>query len=113
MVEHMAEQIGNVILDETYYGGTDLYCDGEVEDTLLAIVKEHPEEEFARIIAEQKSWPVLYHLSRFRENIISWLPITKDSKVLEIGAGCGAITGALSARRQRDLRGAFQKKKHD
>lgn len=94
----MTEQIGNVTLDETYYGGTDLYCDGEVEDTLLAIARDHSEEEFARIIEEQKSWPVLYHLSRFRENIISWLPLTRDSKVLEIGAGCGAITGALSKR---------------
>lgn len=94
----MTEQIGNVTLDETFYGGTDLYCDGEVEDTLLAIARDHSEEEFVRIIEEQKSWPVLYHLSRFRENIVSWLPITRDSKVLEIGAGCGAITGALAER---------------
>lgn len=94
----MTEQIGNVILDETFYGGEDLYCDGEVEDTLLAIARDHSAEEFPRIIEEQKSWPVLYHLSRFRENIVSWLPINKSSKVLEIGAGCGAVTGALSKR---------------
>ncbi|MCM1103294.1 MAG: class I SAM-dependent methyltransferase [Clostridium sp.] len=94
----MAEQIGKVKLDETYYGGEDLYCDGAVEDTLLAIARDHAAEEFPRIIEEQKSWPVLYHLSRFRENIVSFLPITKSSRVLEIGAGCGAITGALAAR---------------
>ena len=94
----MAEQIGKVTLDETYYGGEDLYCDGEVEDTLLEIARDHSAEEFPRIIEELKSWPILYHLSRFRENIVSWLPITKNSKVLEIGAGCGAITGALAER---------------
>lgn len=94
----MAEQIGNVRLDETYYGGEDFYCDGEVEDTLLAIARDHAPEKFPRIIEEQESWPVLYHLSPFRENIVSWLPITKDSRVLEIGSGCGAITGALSKR---------------
>lgn len=94
----MAEQIGNVILDETYYGGADLYSDGDVEDTLLSIVQQHSEEEFPRIIEERESWPVLYHLSRFRENIVNWLPLTKDMKVLEIGSGCGAITGALARR---------------
>lgn len=94
----MAEQIGNVILDETYYGGADLYSDGDVEDTLLSIVQQHSEEEFPRIIEERESWPVLYHLSHFRENIVNWLPLTKDMKVLEIGSGCGAITGALARR---------------
>lgn len=94
----MAEQIGNVVLDETYYGGADLYSDGDVEDTLLSIVQQHSEEEFPRIIEERESWPVLYHLSRFRENIVNWLPLTKDMKVLEIGSGCGAITGALARR---------------
>lgn len=94
----MTEQIGNVILDLTDYGGEDLYCDGEVEDTLLAIARDHKKEEFPRIIEEQKNWPVLYHLSPFRENIVSWLPMTKHTKVLEIGAGCGAITGALAKR---------------
>ena len=94
----MTEQIGNVILDLTDYGGEDLYCDGEVEDALLAIARDHGKEEFPRIIEEKKSWPVLYHLSRFRENIISWLPVTKNMRVLEIGAGCGAVTGALADR---------------
>ena len=94
----MAEQIGKVILDDTFYPGEDLYCDGEVEDTLLSIVREYPESEYPRIIEENCSWPVLYHLSHFRENIVNWLPIDKSMKVLEVGAGCGAITGALSAK---------------
>ena len=44
---------------------------------------------------EKKSWPILYHFSYLRENIIRWLPMDGSENVLEIGAGPGAITGAL------------------
>ncbi|MDE6608584.1 MAG: class I SAM-dependent methyltransferase [Lachnospiraceae bacterium] len=92
----MEEKIGNISLDYTFYPGEDLYSDGEVEEEILEIVKKYGKEEFPRIIEEKGSWPVLYHLSPLRENIIDWLPIEKDMKVLEVGSGCGAITGALA-----------------
>lgn len=92
----MFEKIGGITLNYTYYPGEDLYSDGEVEDELLEIAKTCPPEDYNRMIAERKSWPVLYHFSQIRENIISWLPITKDHKVLEIGSGCGALTGILA-----------------
>lgn len=94
----MTEKVGNVTLDLTYYPGEDFYSDGTIEDELLAIVKEHKPQEFPRIIEEKKNWPVFYHLSPFRTNIIDWLPIKKTDKVLEIGSGCGAITGALAGK---------------
>ena len=90
------EQVGKVRLDLTHYSGEDLYCDGEVEDELLAIARNYAAVEYPRIIEEKKSWPVLYHLSMLRENIVEWLPIDKSMKVLEIGSGCGAITGVLA-----------------
>lgn len=90
------EKIGKVTLDYTFYPGEDYYCDGLIEDELLHIAKNHAPAEFPALIEERGSWPVLYHLSAQRENIVNWLPITKDMKVLEIGSGCGAITGALS-----------------
>jgi len=90
------EKIGKVTLDYEYYPGEDYYCDGIVENELLHIAKNHAPAEFPALIEERGSWPVLYHLSAQRENIVNWLPITKDMKVLEIGSGCGAITGALS-----------------
>lgn len=95
------EVIGKVKLDYSHYPGEDYYCDGVVEDEILDIVKNYSSVEYGRIIEERKSWPILYHLSEQRENIVSWLPITKDMKVLEIGSGCGAITGALSAKAGR------------
>jgi SAM-dependent methyltransferase len=90
------EQIGKIVLDYKYYPGEDLYCDGEVEDELLDIVKNYSPIEYRRIIEERAKWPVLYHLSPLRENIVDWIPMDKDAKVLEVGAGCGAITGSLA-----------------
>lgn len=90
------EQIGKITLDYSRYSGEDLYCDGSVEDELLELVKKVSAGEYARVIEEKKSWPVLYHLSPLRENIVDWIPMEKDAKVLEVGSGCGAITGALA-----------------
>lgn len=92
----MIEEIGRVKLDYSSYPGKDLYCDGEVEDELLEIVKSTPQEEYGRVIEERKNWPILYHLSSFRQNIIDWIPMEKNARVLEVGSGCGAITGALA-----------------
>ena len=97
----MEEQIGNVILNYKYYLGNDLYSDGEIEDELLDIVKNHKEKEFNNIIAERKKWPIIYHLSHLRSNIIEWLPISKNQNVLEIGSGCGAITGELAKKAEK------------
>ena len=92
----MTEKIGNTTLDLTHYPGEDFYCDGSVEDELLAIVKEYSAIEYQKIMEDKKSWPVLYHLSPLRENIVEWIPMDKNAKVLEVGSGCGAITGVLS-----------------
>ena len=92
----MTEQVGKITLDYTYYPGEDFYCDGIVEQEILEIAKKYSPLEFPKIIEERKSWPVLYHLSELRENIVDWPPMDKSMKVLEVGSGCGAITGALS-----------------
>lgn len=89
------EQIGKVVLDYTYYPGEDQYTDGGIEDDMLEIAKNYTEDEFPEVIVRSKSWPILYHFSHIRQNIIDWLPMTGQESVLEIGAGPGAITGAL------------------
>ncbi|MCR4990150.1 MAG: class I SAM-dependent methyltransferase [Lachnospiraceae bacterium] len=94
----MPEKIGQVSLNYDHYAGRDLYSDGEIEDMLLDIVKNTPNAAFSTVIEEKKSWPVLYHLSPIRANIVDFLPITQEDKVLEIGSGCGAITENLSSR---------------
>lgn len=90
------EKVGKVVLDYSAYCGKDFYCDGAVEDDLLDIAKSCSDVEFPGIIEERASWPIFYHLSAARENIVRWLPIKKTDKVLEVGSGCGAITGAFT-----------------
>lgn len=92
----LPEKIGNVTLNYQYYPGEDLYSDGNIEDEILEIVKNVSRVEYPKIIEERKSWPILYHLSPLRGNIVDWLPIKPGDKVLEIGSGCGAITEKLS-----------------
>ena len=92
------EKIGNVTLDLTNYKGTDVYSDGDIEDEILDIVKNNPVSDYQKIIETRRSWPVFYHLSDKRENIVDWLDIEKTHKVLEVGSGCGAVTGVLSRR---------------
>lgn len=94
--DSLPKQIGNVKLNYEFYPGEDRYSDGDIEDELLAITKNAARIEYPKIIEEKNSWPVLYHLSPLRGNIVDWLPITKEMKVLEIGSGCGAITDKLS-----------------
>ncbi|MBO5208804.1 MAG: class I SAM-dependent methyltransferase [Lachnospiraceae bacterium] len=100
--EDRIEEIGKIKLNLKHYPGEDYYCDGDIEDELLAITRDCAQVEYQRIIEERKSWPILYHLSSLRENIVEWLPIDKSMKVLEVGSGCGAITGAL-ARKAKEV----------
>ena len=117
------EKIGKITLDYTLYPGQDFYSDGAIEDELLETVKNHPEEAYMDIVRERNSWPFLYHLSHIRENIVDWVPMDKNAKVLEVGSGCGAITGALARKagevtcvelsRKRSLINAYRHKDCD
>jgi protein-L-isoaspartate O-methyltransferase len=90
------EKIGGVILNLNDYPGQDLYSDGAIEDVLLDIAMHTDPADYDKVIAQKKDWAILYHFSKIRTNILSWMPMTGNEKVLEIGSGCGAITGVLS-----------------
>ncbi len=78
-------------LNLTYYCGEDLYSDGAVEDELLKAVSDP--DSIPKLLMEGSSWPHLYHLSNIRENLLDWYDFDKNASLLEIGSGCGAITG--------------------
>jgi len=80
-------------LNLDFYSGTDHYSDGDIEDELLEIVTS--KQDIDNVLANDNRWPILYHLSPIRQNIINWYPFQENSTCLEIGGGCGAITGAL------------------
>ncbi len=62
---------------------------------LLNYVRDCSPIEYQSIIERENSYYFLDSLSTIRENIVRWLPITADDKILEIGAGVGAITSGL------------------
>ena len=102
-----------------------IYNDGdEVENFMLSVYKDTPSsEEINAILEDKPSWPVKYHMSPERHNLLSWYNFRENSSLLEIGAGCGAITGLfldkgldvtaveLSKRRADIIRTRFEKSK--
>lgn len=80
-------------LNLKYYNNVDSYSDGDVEVDILNFVKEGL--NVTQIPKNKRNYACAYHLSAWRENIINWYPLKKTDRVLEIGAGCGAVTGAL------------------
>lgn len=89
----MEKKVGNVTLYLKQYAGEDLYSDGNIENDILKIVQET--QNFEEVLENEDRWPILYHLSDVRKNILEWYPFNETVSVLEIGAGCGAITGML------------------
>lgn len=92
------EKIGDIDIDYTFYYGNDEYSDGDVEDSLLDIVKNNI--EYDKIVEETDDFAIYYHLSKTREFITEMMDIKNKDSVLEIGSGCGAITGALANKSQ-------------
>lgn len=87
------KKIGQVILDYRFYNPELHYSDGEIEKVLLHAAAENQMEE---LLYSSNDWAVLYHCSDIRENLLEWYPFKKESKLLEIGSGCGALTGLFS-----------------
>ena len=53
----MSEKIGQVVLDDTYYPGKDLYTDGAIEDEMLEIARTYPEEKWNQVIHRRRKCP--------------------------------------------------------
>ena len=81
-------------LNLKYYKGKDEYSDGIIEDKILDYIDQYS-NDLGRALNKDNSWPVVYHLSKIRENVINWYDFKENSSILEIGAGMGAITSVL------------------
>ncbi len=86
-------------LNLKYYQGPDAYSEGAIEDELLAIVSER--RDLTAILAQDRRWPILYHLAPERRGLLEWYPFESGARVLEVGAGCGALTGLLCEKAAR------------
>lgn len=76
-----------------FYKGEDLYSDGDIENEIIEYAKKYKNTD--EIFINDIRWPVFYHLTPIRKNILNWYPFKEGSEVLEIGAGMGAITEVL------------------
>lgn len=96
-------------LNLKYYGGENFYSDGDVENEILEIAKSGRSLEEL----ESVSFPVLYHLTKVRENILNWYPFKRNGHILEIGSGCGAITGLLCEKAEKVVSVELSKRRAD
>lgn len=87
--------IGNVPMNLDYYSGIDSYSDGDIEQEMLDAVI-NGEASAAEFLTTDRRWPMLYHFSPMRRNLLEGYDFDKDASLLEIGAGCGALTGLFS-----------------
>lgn len=83
-------------LNLQFYRGNDAYSDGAIEDEIL-LLAEKP-REFMTVLQRDDRWELLYHLSPERRNLLEWYPFRREAALLEIGAGCGALTGLFLER---------------
>lgn len=84
------------VLNLKFYKGSDLYSDGDVEDKILELLKSGREPE--EILKDNDDWAILYHLSEIRHNLLEWYDFNPEGTLLEIGSGCGAITGLFCSK---------------
>jgi len=105
----LIEKIGVVKIDYHFYSGNDLYSDGEIENELLNIVKNNT--DITEVLGEDNRWSVLCHLSPQRRNLLEWYNFEPNSTILEIGAGCGALTGLLCDHAQKVVAIELSKKR--
>ncbi|MBF0360984.1 MAG: class I SAM-dependent methyltransferase [Oligoflexia bacterium] len=92
----------NININTKYYSGSDLYSEGAIEDELLKMVtSDTVDNDPQEILRNDNRFSVLYHFSPQRADLLRWFPFSKDQTLLEIGAGCGALTGFFLERLKR------------
>lgn len=91
----MMEKIGNVEIST--FGSAPVFPDREDKPEnvfLLEVLKQQADP--GEILKRDHRWPVMLQLSSMRRNIVQPMSIHKDSRVLELDAGMGAVTAALA-----------------
>ncbi len=79
------------VLNTKWFKEKCVYSDGPVEDEMLEMVRSG--KDLLAVLESDNRWPILYHFSPYRRNLLEWFPFSPDASLLEIGAGCGALTG--------------------
>ena len=114
-------KIGGVTVDLTYYDGKDTYDEGAAEEFILDVFKN--DRDIFEVMRERGDITTLFYLTPQRGTIVTPMDIKKTDTVLEVGAGLGAITGALAEKakqvhcvelsKRRLTASAYRNKKYD
>ncbi len=83
------------VLNTAYHSGANdgVYSDGSVELTMYERALQGKTE-----VLPEDEWAIVYHFSPLRENILNWYPFQENCTILEVGGGCGALSGLLAKR---------------
>ncbi len=74
-------------------GGVIGYRDGS-EAYLLRFFEENAVNEY-ELFPKDAPWAIHYHLTPRRKTLLSWIDFGTGGRILELGAGCGALTAHL------------------
>lgn len=97
MKDNIPKKIENVHIKVLPDYSDEDYADS-AEDALIELFSNHAQDQKSareKILNENPSWPLLYHLSPKRASLLDWYEFKKGASVLEVGSGCGAITETL------------------
>src|SRR6185436_4822697 len=101
-MRYVKQKIGKVTVHTPVTLPSDSYVDRGTEDILLDLFKsDDAEKKRNEILNNNPTWPLYYHLTRRRGNLLRWYEFAKGSSILEVGAGCGGITEELVRRDAR------------
>ena len=65
-----------------FYNNETEYSDGSsIENEILDMVKNT--DDLESILINDSRWPVFYHLSHLRENLLNWYPFNEDANLLD------------------------------
>lgn len=65
------------------------------EEKVADLIMEYSPEEYDGVL-KNADWDTFCQMSVFREGLLNWYPFDKESEILEISSGFGALTGVLS-----------------
>lgn len=69
-----------------------------LDPEIASIIENYRPDQYDDVIAEKEEQEFVYHLSSLRRSLLCWFPFDPAWKVLEPGAGFGALTGSIAER---------------
>jgi len=66
-----------------------------IDKRIRSYIEQYGNVSYDALISGETDWQFFYQLSELRTGIISWYDFKQEARVLEIGAGFGALTGRL------------------